>query len=52
MTGGVPRIDDPGLVRVPTDNPDALAEVLSWLQEAGIPIAEIALRPPSGSAVG
>lgn len=47
VTGHVPRIDDPGLVRVTTSDPEALGEVQSWLQEAGIVIAEITLRPPS-----
>jgi oleandomycin transport system ATP-binding protein len=44
VTRGIPRIDAPGVVRVATDDPGALAEVQSWLLEAGIPIAEITLR--------
>jgi oleandomycin transport system ATP-binding protein len=35
---------DPGLVSAPATDAGALAEVMSWLQEAGIVIAEIGLR--------
>jgi oleandomycin transport system ATP-binding protein len=45
VTGVAPRADaDPGLVSVPVDDPGALAEVMSWLQEAGISVTRIGLR--------
>jgi oleandomycin transport system ATP-binding protein len=45
VTGAPPQpTADPGLVSAPAGNPDALPEVMSWLQEAGIAIAEIGLR--------
>lgn len=45
VTGAVPRPDtDPGVVSVSDVDPGALPEVMSWLDEAGIPVAEIGLR--------
>jgi oleandomycin transport system ATP-binding protein len=45
VTGAAPQpTADPGLVSAPADDPGALDEVMSWLQEAGIPVAEIGLR--------
>ena len=45
MTGATPQVNaDPGLVSVPAEDPGALPEVMSWLQEAGIQLTEIGLR--------
>ena len=45
VTGAVPQpTADPNLVSVPAADPGALSEVMSWLQEAAIPVAEIRLR--------
>lgn len=46
VTGGTPRLDgDSSRVSAVTEDPaTALPEVLSWLQEAGIAVAEIGLR--------
>jgi oleandomycin transport system ATP-binding protein len=45
VTGAAPQpTADPGLVSAPTRSSDALPEVMSWLQEAGIAVAEIGLR--------
>jgi oleandomycin transport system ATP-binding protein len=45
VTGATPQLTaDPGLVSVPAEDPGALPEVMSWLQEADIPITEIGLR--------
>ena len=45
VTGAAPRPSaDPGLVSAPAEDAGALAEVMTWLQEAGIPVAEIRLR--------
>jgi oleandomycin transport system ATP-binding protein len=45
VTGVAPQpTADPGLVSAPAGDPDALPEVMSWLQEAGIAVTEIGLR--------
>jgi oleandomycin transport system ATP-binding protein len=45
VTGATPQPNaDPGLVSAPVEDPGALPEVMSWLQEAGIPVTEIGLR--------
>jgi oleandomycin transport system ATP-binding protein len=45
VTGAAPRPTvDPGLVSAPAEDPGVVDEVMSWLQEAGIPVTEIGLR--------